>query len=254
MTTAVIVQARMASTRLPGKVLLEAGGTTFLDHVLTRCRTIAGADVVCCAVPDSADSDPVADAARRIGVEVFRGSHADVLDRTWRAAETLKADVVMRVTSDCPLIDPAVCAEVLRLRAREGADYACNNMPPTWPHGLDCEVVTFAWLDRSARAAMRPFEREHVTQYVRNHPDSRKANLPCPVDKVARHRWTLDTPADLAFFRALFPRLPAGRAAWDWRIPLAAVEADPALAALNAGQDRDAGLKKSLAQEAAAKN
>ena len=254
MTTAVIVQARMASTRLPGKVLLEAGGTTFLDHVLTRGLAIAGADLVCCAVPDSPDSDPVAAEARRLGVEVFRGSEADVLDRYRRAAEALKADVVMRVTSDCPLIDPAVCAEVLRLRERENADYACNNMPPTWPHGLDCEVLTFAWLDYSARSATRPFEREHVTQYARNHPDSRKANLPCPAANVAHHRWTLDTPADLEFFRALFPRLPAGRAAWDWRVPLAAVEADPALAALNAGQDRDAGLKKSLAEEAAAKN
>lgn len=249
MTVAVIVQARMASTRLPGKVLLDAGGTTFLDRVLTRCRAVAGADAVCCAVPESPDSDPVAAEARRLGAEVFRGSETDVLDRYWQAARALKADVVMRVTSDCPLIDPDVCDQVLRLREHTNADYACNNMPPTWPHGLDCEALTFAWLDRSAREAKRPFEREHVTQYVRNHADSRKANLPCPMGNVAHHRWTLDTPADLAFFRALFPRLPAGRAAWDWRVPLAAVEADPALAALNAGQDRYEGLKKSLARE-----
>lgn len=250
MTTAVIVQARMGSTRLPGKVLLDAGGATFLDHVLTRCRGIPGADVVCCAVPDTADSDPVAAEAARLGVAVFRGSETDVLDRYWRAAFSLKADVVMRVTSDCPLIDPAVCGRVLALCEHTNADYACNNMPPSWPHGLDCEAVTFAWLDRSAREAAKPFEREHVTQFVRNHPDSRKANLPCPAGNVAHHRWTLDTPADLEFFRALFPRLPSGRAAWDWTVPLAAVEADPALAAINAGQDRYEGLKQSLAREA----
>ena len=230
MTAAVIVQARMNSTRLPGKVLMQVGGTTVLDHVLRRCLAIAGADIVCCAIPESADSDPVADEARRIGVEVFRGSERDVLDRYWRAARALKADVVVRVTSDCPLLDPAVAAEVLALHAREGADYACNNMPPTWPHGLDCEALTFAWLERAAREATAPYDREHVTPYVREHPDSRKANLPCPVAGVAKHRWTLDTPADLEFLRALFPRLPAGSAAWNWRAPLAAVAADPALA------------------------
>lgn len=229
-TAAVIVQARMGSTRLPGKVLMQVGGTTVLDHVLTRCQAIAGTDVVCCAIPDSADSDPVADEARRIGVEISRGSEHDVLDRYWRAARALKADVVMRVTSDCPLLDPAVAAEVLALCAREGADYACNNMPPTWPHGLDCEALTFAWLERAARAATAPYDREHVTPYVRNHPEALKANLPCPAGGVAKHRWTLDTPADLEFMQELFPCLPAGPAGWDWRVPLAVVEADPALA------------------------
>jgi spore coat polysaccharide biosynthesis protein SpsF (cytidylyltransferase family) len=229
-STAVVVQARMGSTRLRGKVLMEIGGTTVLDHVLTRCRAIAGADAVCCAVPETADSDPVAAEARRIGVEVVRGSETDVLDRYWRAARALKADIVMRVTSDCPLIDPAVAAEVLRLRAREGADYACNNMPPTWPHGLDCEAVTFAWLDRAAREATAPYDREHVTPFVRAHPEARKANLPCPVAGVARHRWTLDTPADFAFMRALFDRLPSGPAGHGWRVPLGLIEADPKLA------------------------
>ncbi|MEK7245342.1 MAG: glycosyltransferase family protein, partial [Pseudomonadota bacterium] len=192
MTVAVIVQARMGSTRLRGKVLMEVGGTTVLDHVLRRCQAIAGADVVCCAIPESNDSDPVADEARRIGVEVFRGSESDVLDRYWRAARALKADVVMRVTSDCPLLDPAVAAEVLALRSRESADYACNFDKPTWPLGLDCEALTFAWLERAAREATKSYDREHVTPYVREHPESRKANFPCPVAGVAKHRWTLD--------------------------------------------------------------
>lgn len=220
----------MGSTRLRGKVLMEVGGTTVLRHVLGRCRAIAGADVVCCAIPDGADSDPVAAEARRTGVEVFRGSEADVLDRYWQAARALKADIVMRVTSDCPLIDPAVAAEVLRLRAKQGIDYVCNNMPPTWPHGLDCEALTFAWLERAAREANKPYDREHVTPFVRAHPESRKANLPCPVPGVVKHRWTLDTPADLAFMRALFSRLPAGPAGYGWRVPLGLIEADPSLA------------------------
>ena len=220
----------MGSTRLPGKVLKPVGQTTVLDHVLTRCRAIAGVDVVCCAVPDSADSDPVAAEARRIGVEIFRGSDHDVLDRYWQAARALKADVVMRITSDCPLIDPRVAAEVLALRIRENVDYACNNMPATWPLGLDCDALTFAWLDRAAREAKTPYDREHVTPYIRNHPESRKANFPCPESGVVQHRWTLDTQADLDFMRVLFPRLPPGPAGWDWRAPLALIAADPTLA------------------------
>lgn len=249
--TAVIVQARMGSTRLPGKVMLDLAGKTVLAHVLERCAAIPGADLVCCATVAGPDGDPVAAEAARYGAAVFRGSEDDVLDRYHRAAKEHHAEIVLRVTSDCPLIDPAVCGEVLALRAREDADYACNNMPPSWPHGLDCEAFSFAWLERAASEARKPSEREHVSPFIRNHPDTRKANLPGPGGASVQHRWTLDTPADLDFLRALFARLPAGRESWDYRVPLALVEQDPALAAINAGQDRDAGLKKSLAADAA---
>ena len=121
--TAVIVQARMASTRLPGKVLLPLAGTTVLDHVLTRCAAIGNSDILVCAVPDTPDSDPVAEEAMRIGARtgalVFRGSESDVLDRYYRAARFADADIVLRVTSDCPLIDPAVCARVIDLLTDE---------------------------------------------------------------------------------------------------------------------------------------
>ncbi len=246
MTTAAIIQARMTSTRLPGKVMMTLGGVTVLEHVLTRCKAIEGIDTVCCAMPDAADSAPIAAEAARIGVEVFLGSQDDVLDRYYKAAKHLEAGVVMRVTSDCPLIDPQVCGRVLALRETENADYACNNMPPTWPHGLDCEVVTFDWLERSAFEARESFEREHVTQYVRNHPDSIKANLEGPGESASHHRWTLDNDKDMEFLTALFERLPEGREAWDYRVALAIVEADPGLAAINAGQDRLEGLKKSM--------
>lgn len=249
MTTAVIVQARMTSTRLPGKVLMKLAGKSVLYHVLSRCRAIAGVDAVCCAVPNTRESAPIVAEAERLGVGVFRGSEHDVLDRYYQAAKVLDADVVLRVTSDCPLIDPSVCAEVLALRATESADYACNNMPPSWPHGLDCEAITYAWLERSAREARKKFEREHVTQYVRNHSEARKANLSGPGGAATDQRWTLDTLADLKFLQALFARLPPGPEGWSWRVPLGIVEAEPELSAINAGQDRDAGLKKSMAEE-----
>lgn len=236
----------MASTRLPGKVLLKLGNATVLEHALRRCMAIPHIDGVCCAVPEGADCDPVAVVAERAGAAVFRGSEDDVLDRYAGAARFMEADVVLRATSDCPLLDPGVCADVIALRARHYADFACNNMPPSWPHGLDCEAVTMAWLERARREAAKRFEREHVTPYVRNHPDALKVSLEGPGGGISRHRWTLDNERDWTFFKALWPRLPEGPDAYDHGIPLAIVEADPALAAINAGQDRLEGLKKSM--------
>lgn len=250
MTAVAIVQARQGSSRLPGKVLMALGEKTVLAHVLERCAAIPGIDLVCCAVPEGAADDAVAAEAARAGAKVFRGSETDVLERYAGAAAWLRADVVMRVTSDCPMIDPQLCGAVLELVTRDGADYACNNQPPSWPHGLDCEAMTAAWLHRAAREAARPSEREHVTPFIRNHPDCRRLNLAAPCDMSA-HRWTLDTPDDLAFMRAVFPRLPAGPSGWKWREALAVVNRDPSLSQLNAGHDRLAGLKKSLAQDVA---
>ena len=250
MRVAVIIQARMGSTRLPGKVLLDLGGRTVLARVIERALAIPGADVVVCAVPEGAEDDPVAREAERAGAVVTRGARDDVLDRYWRAALAVQADAVMRVTSDCPLIDPQVCGDLIALFQRSGADYACINDPATWPHGLECEIFSFAWLDRAAREAQKPSEREHVSPFMRTHPDARRINMPGPGPETVRHRWTLDHADDLAFLRALWPRIPEGPEGWSWRVPFAIVEADPALAALNAGHDRLEGLKKSLAQDA----
>lgn len=250
MRIATIIQARLASTRLPGKVLMDLGGRTVLARVIERALAIPGCDAVACAVPEGAGDDPVAAEAARAGAAVARGSETDVLDRYWRAAQGLGADAVMRVTSDCPLIDPQVCGDLITLWREAGADYGSINSPPSWPHGLECEIFSFAWLDRAAREADRPSEREHVSPFIRNHPDIRQVNLPGPGPQTVRHRWTLDHADDLTFLRALWARLPEGPAGWSWRAPFAIVEADPALAAINAGHDRLEGLNRSLAQDA----
>ncbi len=253
MRTGVVIQARAGSSRLPGKVLLTLGDRSVLAHVLGRCRAIRGIDAVCCAVPEGAADDPVAEAAASLGACVVRGPEADVLERYRLAAVALDLDVVMRVTSDCPLIDPDVCAAVLSLRAAVGADYACNNAPPTWPHGLDCEVMTTRVLVRAARLAERAWQREHVTPWLRTHPGVERANLamsPAVGGAAVRQRWTLDTPQDLAFLRSLIERLPPGPAGWGWKVPFAIVNADPALFGINAGADRLEGLRKSMVEAA----
>ena len=233
MTTAVIIQARMASTRLPGKVLLDLAGRSVLSHVIERCQDIENADVVCCAVPEGRESDPVAAEAERCGAVVFRGSETNVLDRYYQAARSLNASVVLRVTSDCPMIDPGVCAAVLDLRARENADYATNNMPPSWPHGLDCEAFTFEWLERASEQAFEPQALEHVTPFIRSHGEARKVNLSNPEGTISDHRWTLDYPEDLAFMRALFAELPSGSGVVGMEQMLEVLDAHPNISLIN---------------------
>lgn len=139
MTTAVIVQARLSSSRLPGKVMQDVAGQPLLGHVLDRCLAIPGVDVVVCATVSGTEGDPIETCSAGKGVLTYRGPRDDVLERYRGASRSVGAKVVMRVTSDCPLIDPRLCGRVLRLREETGADFACNNEPPSFPHGLDCE-------------------------------------------------------------------------------------------------------------------
>lgn len=211
MTTAIIVQARMKSNRLPGKVAQDLAGKPVLQHVLERCAKIPGADIVVCAMPDESESLPLLTIAAVSGAAVFRGSETDVLSRYAAAAQQVGATVIMRVTSDCPLIDPQVCGEVLSLRAQHGADYATNNMPPTFPHGLDCEATTLDALVEADRNATEAFDREHVTPWIRRASHIKRVNLASNAPAIlTRHRWTLDYAEDLEFFRSFFPLLPSG--------------------------------------------
>jgi glutamate-1-semialdehyde 2,1-aminomutase/spore coat polysaccharide biosynthesis protein SpsF len=231
--TAVIVQARTGSTRLPGKVLRKLGAKTVLAHVLDRCASVKGADAVVCATSTLPQDDPVAAEAARTGAHVFRGSESDVLERYLAAARSVDADVVLRVTADCPLIDPDVCAAVIALRSSAGADYASNNMPRLYPHGLDCEAFRVAALAEAAAATSDPFDHEHVTPWLRRKLGLKRANLVGPGWPASMHRWTLDYPEDLDFFSAIFAALPEPETARMQDV-LSLLAARPDIAALNA--------------------
>ena len=202
--TAAIIQARLASTRLPGKVLMPLGGPTVLARCLARARRVPGVDAVCVATVPGADGEPIAAEARRCGAEIFIGSETDVLARYAGAARMLGADVVLRVTSDCPFIDPGLAGEVLDLRAAERAGLAANNAPASFPYGADCEAFTTDWLLRAEREAHESHEREHVTPFIRTHPGARRVSLvEAEPDAFAIGlRWAVDYPEDLAFARA----------------------------------------------------
>lgn len=238
--TVVIAQARMGSSRLAGKVLAEIADRPIMEHVLTRAMAIEGADAVCLATTDLDEDDAVAAAGHSLGVVVVRGSASDVLGRYALAARATGAEIVMRITCDCPLIDPEVCAAVLALRQRTDSDYAANVIRRDWPHGLDCEAFTAAMLARAAEAATEPYDREHVTPWVRRHAAS-AAHLDGPGAPASDQRWVVDYPEDLDFVRGVMGRLPPPPALPGWREVLALIEQNPALAALNASR-RDPAL------------
>jgi spore coat polysaccharide biosynthesis protein SpsF len=232
----VVTQARTGSTRLPGKVLIEAGGRTMLDHHLDR---LVAADLdVYLATTDRPTDDRVADLARARGVTVFRGDEQDVLSRFAGCARTHDLDVVVRVTSDCPLIDGVVVADgvarFLRLREEHGDDvYLSNTLDRTFPRGFDFEVFTAAALARADRDATAPDDREHVTPWL-----NAGAHRLRHVEQVRRsadrsqYRVTLDTVEDLRLIRRLVEE--HGAAALDCDGVIALLDAHPELVAINA--------------------
>jgi spore coat polysaccharide biosynthesis protein SpsF (cytidylyltransferase family) len=238
MTTACIVQARIASTRLPAKVLKDLAGEPVLGHVLRRCKAIPGVDVVVCATVDGPDGAVIEDLAKRYDTPVHRGSETDVLERYRDAARLVDADAVVRVTSDCPLIDPELCGEVVERRQAEDAHYAANNFTWGYPHGLDCEIFTREALEEAAETATEAYDREHVSPWIRRHPAYKRVAVTGPDGPEAKWRWTLDFPEDLDLMRALYRYLPAPPAMPSWREVAAVVAAHPELAAINQGRSQ----------------
>ncbi|WP_374385326.1 UDP-2,4-diacetamido-2,4,6-trideoxy-beta-L-altropyranose hydrolase [Dongia sp.] len=230
--TAIIVQARMGSSRLPGKIVEEIGGRAVLSHVIQRLQAVKNADVVVIATTDQTSDDPIVQLAQKCGAVVFRGDEKDVLSRYLGAARMVDADVILRVTSDCPLIDPWVCEKVIKAREQQDADYAANNMPRLFPHGLDCEAFTRDVLEQAASEATEGYDREHVTPWMRRSPDLRRVNVIGPGWPANQQRWTLDYPEDLTFFRQLFANLPSDKIP-TWQDALSRINEIPGLAVTN---------------------
>ena len=217
MKTIAIIQARMGSTRLPGKVLADLGGRPVIGWVTRGALAIPGIDGVAVATSDQAADDQLAGWCAENGIPCHRGPEDDVLARYLLAARAEKAEAVMRLTADCPLLDPQVCGLVLALLKRGDCEYACNFDPRSWPDGLDCEAFTIALLEDAAANARLPSEREHVTPYMRaNRHHFQVAQATCPLPGVAEERWTLDTPEDMAFLDAVVRRLPVTGQAPSW--------------------------------------
>lgn len=248
--TIAIIQARVGSTRLPGKVLADLCGRPLLAQVIERAKLIRGLDRVVVATTTAERDRPLLELAGRCGAEAFSGSEEDVLDRYYRAAQSFGAETVVRLTADCPLLDPEVSGRVLA-RFRQGdVDYASNCRPPTFPNGLETEVFSFAALERAWSEAVLTSEIEHVTPYIWKRPQSfRLANVTSPVDLSAL-RWTVDEPQDLEFVRAVYGRLHReGAPPFGLAEVLALLEREPGLSNINLGFARNEGYAKSLRED-----
>jgi spore coat polysaccharide biosynthesis protein SpsF len=203
--------------------------------VVLRASRAALVDEVAVATSTAPGDDAVAERAAALGVACARGSEDDVLDRYRSAAEALGAGVVVRVTADCPMIDPGLIdATVAALRDAEGADFAANTLERSYPRGLDVEVATRGCLERAWREAREPWERAHVFPYVYAEPGRFRLVSVRGDEDHSAHRWTVDTAEDLAMARALCARLPGGGLRAGWREALAAVGREPGIAHLNA--------------------
>ena len=262
--TVAIVQGRMNSSRLPGKILLDLVGRPMLEHVLERARRARSLDQVVMATTTDPSDDPVETFCRAKGYPVFRGDMFDVLDRFYQAARQFEAGIVVRITADCPVIDPALIDMTVQVLQSPDAgrkpavDFSCNRLPPPWkrtfPIGLDVEVCTFAALECAWQKADQKFHREHVMPYFYEGVVFSETSIPLNTRDHSMQtgisprgfciaqlhhdpdygamRWTVDTPEDLEVMRSVLARFD--RDDFSWQDVLALQESEPEIFAINA--------------------
>ncbi|MBI9074769.1 MAG: aminotransferase class III-fold pyridoxal phosphate-dependent enzyme [Desulfatibacillum sp.] len=243
-----IIQARMGSTRLPGKVLADIGGRPMLMHVVDRLQRATLVNKVMVATSQESGDDPLAALCIKQGIACYRGSETDVLDRFYKAARQYKARAVVRVTGDCPCLDPGVVDRVVEAFQKSGCDYAANILVYTYPDGLDVEVFSMQALETAWKMARLPADREHVTPYMRTSEAFSRVNVEnehkLPFKEL---RLTVDEPKDLEFVRELYVRL--GDSGFGLAQVLDLLQKEPQLMDINAGNIRNEGFYKSLFKE-----
>ena len=240
--TTIIIQARISSSRLPGKVLKDLCGEPMLLRQIERVRQCRMADQIVVATSDEASDDPIADLCAKAQIACFRGSLGNVLSRYHGAAVAFgPTEHVVRLTADCPLADPDVIDACIALHLANGADYtsnklgSTNQLGPTYPVGLDVEVMTFEGLDRVHRVASDPYDLEHVTPHFYRNPSLFTLMPLRHLTDLSKLRWTVDYPADLEFVRAVYSKLLSKDHVFRWGEVLSLVQANPEIAAINAG-------------------
>jgi spore coat polysaccharide biosynthesis protein SpsF len=249
MKVVAIVQARMGSSRLPGKILAEIDGRPMLRLLLDRITAVRSIEQVVVATTSCPEDDILERWCRSEKVACFRGSAEDVLDRFFHCADWLSADMIVRVTGDDPLKDPGIIGQAIQLMLDDPcADYCSNSAEPTYPEGVDIEVFRREALSRAHREAQLKSEREHVTPYIWKNPDKfRLLYFKCDRD-LSHWRWTVDKPADLAFVREIYRQF-RDRPLASFEEIVAFVDAHPHLLGINSGTARNEGYLKSLDKE-----
>jgi spore coat polysaccharide biosynthesis protein SpsF len=248
-----IIQGRMSSSRLPGKILADIAGQPMLQRVFLRTSRAGSVSQTIFATTTDPSDDPVAEYCNFSGIPCTRGSLFDVLDRYYQTARQAKADYVVRITADCPVIDPALIDDVLNTLLEGEYDFVCNRLPPPWhrtyPVGLDVEACTFKVLAKAWKSAKEPQHREHAMPYFYEgvelsavsrqlsegvSPRGFKVALLNHTTDFGDYRWTVDTPEDLEFMREVYARFH-GRDDFSWKEVLDLVHDNPELMKINAG-------------------
>lgn len=205
-----IIQARMGSTRLPGKVLKLILGKPMLERMIERVKLAKFIDQIVVATSTKPQDDPICHLADKVNLHYFRGSEVDVLDRFYQAAKKFSADIIVRLTGDCPLIDPKIIDQVVSMRKSYGADYASNrSINKAVPSGMDAEAFIFKALQAAHHQATSSFDREHVTPFIYYHPRQFKLVAVSGSKKKQKQQWHLsvDEPKDLKLVRSIYSRL-----------------------------------------------
>ena len=244
MNVVAIIQARMSSTRLPGKVLMPLAGIPVLEHVVSRLGYCITIHKVLVATSIDLSDDAIEAWCKANGVACYRGSLNDVLDRYYQAAKNYQADAIVRITADCPAIDPTIVDEVVN--GYLGGGFEFYGLSGEFPDGLDCTVFSFSAISRAWHESTLPSEREHVGPYVEKHPEFFKSGALIKFQGLSHHRWTLDEPRDYEFLQAIFTRLYNKKKLFLAKDVLGLLEKEPELANINSNIIRNEGYIKSL--------
>ena len=248
-TMLAVLQARCSSTRLPGKVLLPLCGEPMVARQIERVLRSRRIDRLIVATSTAASDDPLAELCRDRRVDCFRGDLDDVLDRVYRAAEPHQPTHVVRLTADCPLADPAVIDALIAFCLEGRFDYASNALEPTFPDGLDAEIMTFAALREAWTNARLPSQREHVTPYIYQHADRFRVGSFKREPDLSALRWTVDERADYELVSAVYDALYPANPAFASEDVLRLLQARPELRTLNTQFARNAGYETSLERD-----
>ena len=247
MRTVAIIQARMGSTRLPGKVLTEISGKTMLQRVVERTSAAKSVDEVVVATTNEKEDDTLVNYLKNEGIcDIFRGSVDDVLSRYYECAKLHKADIIVRVTADDPLKDPQIIDQAIELLNEDPMlDYCSNTIEPSYPEGLDIEVVRLSALERAHNEAQLASEREHVTPYIWKHPNLFKI-LNFKFERNLKDwRWTVDKPEDIEFMRCVY-REYGSCPLVSYKDVIVWLDKNPQIRQINSGINRNEGYLKSL--------
>ena len=244
----IIIQARTGSSRLPRKVLSKIQSKPMVWHVINRAKKVKNIDQIILATSNHPSDRHLVTIAKNEKIFSYQGSEKDVLDRYYKASQEFHADPIIRITGDCPLIDPKLISEMLSFFNKNNFDFIANNIHPTFPDGLDASIFSFSALEKTWKKAKLQSEREHVVPYMIKQKKSFKIFSYENSEDLSNHRWTVDEKNDLVFVRKIY-HLMKPKFLFYTKDVLKIIKKNPNLLKINSDILRDEGYKKSLAND-----